>query len=200
VTVLSATGAVVARITGSDAYPVYEGVWTAGDLNGDGLTEVFVETNQPFFALRAYSYTGVPPGSTPFGAPCLGPAGLPQLLCAGEIPVGTGAPVFGFELLNAPQNVGAVLFAGQSTASWMGVSLPWMPAPVTMPGCAVYAAPEFLFPTVTTNAFGRAFFPLPVPGGMGLSGYFASFQCYVLNPGAVVMPGALTGALQVLCL
>jgi hypothetical protein len=94
-------------------------------------------------------------------------------------------------------NTAAALFFGQSITSWMGVPLPWMPAPVTMPGCSVYVAPEYLL-TATTNQFGRAFFPLPVPPGY--SGFFLHFQAYVLNPGATVMPGALTGALQVLVL
>jgi hypothetical protein len=119
------------------------------------------------------------------------------LLSAGQIPSGAGAPVFGFELSHAPVNQPAALFFGHSITSWMGVPLPWMPAPVTMPGCSVYVAPEYLL-TATTNQFGRAFFPLPVPPGF--SGFFLHFQAYVLNPGATVMPGALTGALQVLVL
>ena len=90
-----------------------------------------------------------------------------------------------------------VLFSGYSMTSWNGIALPWMPAPVTMPGCSVYVAPDVLF-TTTTSSFGRAFFPLPVPPGF--SGYFTQFQAYVPNTGATIMPGALTGALQVLVL
>jgi hypothetical protein len=66
-----------------------------------------------------------------------------------------------------------------------------------MPGCAVYVAPEYLL-TGTTSQTGKAFFPLPVPPGY--SGVFLNFQAYVLSPGATVMPGAFTSALQVLVL
>lgn len=204
IAVFSGAGGLIASLQGSDGYSIVQftgrGEWGAGDLNGDGHSELLVTSytnSNPTFAVKAYSYVGIPPASTAFGNACGGPAGVPTLLCAGEIPIGVGASLFGFELTHAPPNVPVVLFSGYSMTSWNGIALPWMPAPVTMPGCSVYVAPDVLF-TTTTSSFGRAFFPLPVPPGF--SGYFTQFQAYVPNTGATIMPGALTGALQVLVL
>ena len=197
----SSNGAVIATIAGMTATCPW-GAWRAR-----GISTVTGFTN---FGLPPTRRHRIPSGSvrTPTSAslrarrpsePRAPDRPACRSSCAPARSPSERGPLFGLELLNAPANVAAVLFAGQSTASWMVVPLPWMPAPVSMPGCAVYVAPEFCSDGHDERAR-SSIFSATGSGRMGLSGYFASFQCYVLNPGAVVMPGALTGALQVLCL
>jgi hypothetical protein len=173
-----------------------------GDLNGDGFADLVASSPAGDPHVRAYSWVGIPTGSSPYGNGCPGSGGIvPNLLAAGGLPTTSGGnPAFGAVLTKALAGTVAVLVLGTSFQSWGGVSLPLDLTPFGVPGCFLLASGEFFLPAVTTGAgpsAGMAVFPLSVPASPALSGAVLHLQAYVVDPGPVLVPGSMTRAIQV---
>ena len=204
VRVISASnGAVIATIVGNDGYLPVGGLAGAGDLNGDGLHELW---------LTAHPASSNPSGSAP----------TPTSECLPDrrrsAPRARARPACRSCCVPARSRSEPARRSSGSSSCTRRRTSPPCSSPASRPrpgwasrfrGCRRRSRCRDVPSMSRRSSCSRR--PRRTrsdtrssryrfPGGMGLSGYFASFQCYVLNPGAVVMPGALTGALQVLCL
>ncbi|HKB16513.1 MAG TPA: hypothetical protein VKF62_10620, partial [Planctomycetota bacterium] len=173
-------------------------VWGFGDISGDGRPDVIAYGPVfPTSGIRCFSYTGIPAGSSLFGSGCPGTSGsTPQILAAGGNPSATaGNPTFGAFLSGAPPGTTAMLLMGLSSQAWGSIPLPMRLAPFGMPGCSLEVAADFAW-ILPTNVSGNAIAPMPVPADPGLVGATLYLQWLVADPGPVLLPGALSGALE----
>ncbi len=170
------------------------------DLNGDGLVEIFAGAPYAAGGRAQVFVVGLPPGGSFFGAGCLGSGGIvPQVGATGGGPcVGNGA--FQIVLHQALGGTIAQLALGFSSTSFMGVPLPMNLTPLGVPGCQLLVSPDFLI-TTTTNGIGAgngaALILIPIPPVPALAGLSVYFQWYVVDPGPIPLPGAMSQALQV---
>lgn len=191
-------------LAGGGSYPAGLGAAVAmpGDLNGDGFADFAAGAPQAL-KVRAFSWLGVPPGSTPFGAGCPGSGGVvPELLLFGGNPEsGPGNPGFGSAVTQALGGTVAVLILGASFQTWNGLPLPLDLAPFGLPGCSLLVSADLLLPAVTSGSgpgSGFALFPLPVPADPALFGALFHIQGLVADPGPSLLPASMTRAIQVL--
>lgn len=76
------------------------------------------------------------------------------------------------------------MLIGASASSWGGIRLPLPLAPFGMPGCDLLVSPDLTQPIGFTNASGRAWVTLPIPGEPGFLGAAFHLQAAVRNPTA----------------
>jgi hypothetical protein len=181
---------------------------TAGDQNGDGrdevllgYTSVYAGTIAPNGRAAVYSTTGVPSGSSLFGAGCAGSGGfVPAIGATGGAPdAGTGNAAFGIRLWRALGGTPALLLAGVSSQAWAGIPLPLDLSPFGLPGCSLLVSVEDSIATATSGAgpgAGSAEISIPVPTDAFLSGGLVFLQWFVVDPGPLPLPGAMSQGLE----
>jgi len=179
-----------------------------GDANADGFTDLLVGSPgfTPAGALMGspgrvslLSLVGLAPGSSRFGTGCPGTGGaVPIVSEFGGWPL-PGNAEFGLALSNALAGSTALLIFGASDQTWLGASLPLDLTLLGLPGCSLLASADVLFPA-PTSAGGTALFALPVPLDPFLVASFVYFQWYVVDPGPLPVPGAMSRGLKALIL
>ncbi len=198
-----ATGESLYAISGSSVSDYFGGrVWSFGDLSGDGRSDLIASGPVfPTMGLRCFSYTGIPGGSSLFGTGCPGGSGsTPQILAAGGNPFATvGNPTFGAFLSGAPPGASALLLMGLSSQAWGSIPLPMSLALFGMPACSLEVSADFGW-VLSTNVSGNALAPLPIPADPGLAGATLYLQWLVADPGPALLPGAMSGALELVLL
>jgi FG-GAP repeat protein len=175
----------------------------AGDVNGDGFSDVIagdVGQNGTPGEARVFSYTGIPAGSSTFGAGCPGSGGfVPRVTTAGGPPA-PGQPdfrVYGSKMLGGTV---AVLILGISSNDWSGVPLPLNLAFLGLPSCSLFVSGEILLPAIASGSgpgAGAANRLVPAPPDPSLSGLAVFLQWFVVDPGPLALPAAMSEALQV---
>lgn len=128
---------------------------------------------------------GVLASYRPFGAGCMGTAGVPMLYAAaGSLPRIQAS--FSIEVGGVPG--AAVLLFGRSSASWAGIPLPLALDGLGLTGCRLLVGGETVLPMVA--AAGTARLALTIPNDGQLVGLTFFNQALVLDPGA--NPAGLT--------
>src|SRR5262249_21706004 len=128
---------------------------------------------------------------TAFGSGCAGTAGTPVLRpAAGSLPV-LGRP-FPLELAGLPPSGLAAVSIGFSDAQWNGQPLPLSLSALGMPGCSLFASPDFLF--VLAISAGGASLAWPLPASPGLAGTTFVDQGFVLDPGSNALGAIVANA------
>ncbi|MGH7151443.1 MAG: FG-GAP repeat domain-containing protein, partial [Planctomycetota bacterium] len=177
----------------------------AGDVNGDGLEDLIVGDVAAGSAgeARVFSYAGIPAGSSTFGAGCPGSGGfVPRITTAGGPPT-VGQPnfrVYGSKMLGGTF---AVLIFGVSSASWAGIPLPLNLGFLGLPSCSLLVSADILLPAMSSGSgpgAGAANRLVPAPSDPSLSGLSVFYQWFVVDPGPLPLPGAMSEALQVVIL
>lgn len=119
----------------------------------------------------------------------------PELLCLPWI----GSQFFDLSVAEAPANAAAFLLAGASSASWVGVPLPWNLGPIGAPGCRLLVSIESILGTVT-DPMGRGLLPLGIPNAPALQGLSVHFQWLLVdspaNPAGLITSGGLEAILD----
>lgn len=206
------TGEVLLTLAGGAPLDAF-GVACAGtgDLNGDGFSEFVVGANGADPAgitdagrASVLSYAGIPAGSSTFGSGCPGQGGYsPAILTGGGAPTSSGNPSFRILLTRARPSASIALEAGYSSTNWAGIPLPFNLASYGMPACTQLVSPDYFFLGYTTSGGpgqGRAGIPLPIPADPSLSGATGFLQWLVVDPGPSILPGTMSGALQLVVL
>jgi len=103
--------------------------------------------------------------------------------------VGTTFPL---ELVNVPTTGLAAISIGFSASSWSGGPLPGSLASLGMPGCTLFADPQFLF--TTPIALGRATLSWSLPNDPALAGVQFYDQAIVLDAGVNPLGAVMSNA------
>ena len=203
-----ANGSMLATSQGSANNEGYgRAVAGLGDADGDGFGDWAVGSPSAcacganWGLVEVRSYAGIPPGSFLFDPGCPGSGGTVPLIQTGGGSPTVGNGQFSLLLSKALGNTTALLLMGASASSWGGIPLPLDLSALGMPGCFLLVSPDIVFARTTSPA-GLASVPVPIPPipSPVLIGAQIHFQWYVVDPGPLPAPGALTKRLRVLVL
>jgi hypothetical protein len=124
-----ASGTRLASFPGATLYDRFgEAIAGGADLDGDGLPDILAATplaNPGGIAdagrLQAFSFVGLPAGSTVLGSGCAGSGGfVPAIGTSGGSATSSGNPAFALHLSHALGGAPAYLIAGTSSSNWAG--------------------------------------------------------------------------------
>lgn len=181
---LTTIGAVQDLGNGTYTVPI-----TAGTAPGTDVFRVVVDDGQGPVTL--HPFPRLVSGLTTLGPACpLATGDLPRMIL--DVPRRVGSSL-GVHLAGVPRGVAAWLFAGASSTSWAGTSLPADLTPWGFPGCSLQVSGETRLPVVADGT-GRARVSLWIPGNPALQGQAVRLQWIVANPpGSPANGGTSTG-------